>query len=380
MYAFAYKAAELEQDTPSLETLKQDVISAYEHLMKVLENWRDRRLNTLKQCHSAMDATIKAALAHAKNSILIEVVGTTNDPLENYFQTDYTEVNLLKTEIKEYEEALAKACVLSITSDLNQVKEIICSEFVAIPCEKCDELRRDLDVMKEDFKARLKTITEENEELKRQLSKHLRDCEIVRGECNRLQGEVRMSQSKESALQLNIEKYKSQESALWNQLKSQAELVDKLQSQINQGKTMHFDSPRDKLPIISEDMSVEDIDQPSLASPSRGRMTLPPARNASKRQEVKSACLACQSKIESTHAVRATFSQSKAEGILPSLIEAFGESDEVVDATSPPSVAFSSPRSRLKASANSFARRRIHLQPNDPKPWNQKSPPNPEEP
>lgn len=292
-YDIARNSTELERDIPSLEAIKQGVNSAYGHLMKILENWRDRHLSTLEKCHFAMAATVKAALAKAKETVLNEAIGAKDDPLESYFQTDDTEVNLLKTEIKECEEALAKACVLSITSDLNQVKEIIGSELVAIPCERCDELKRELDKIEKELIARIGSIAEENEGLKLRLCENLRECKQIREECTRLQGEARRSQSQESVIRQNLKKYIANEIIFKGELQLRDELIAKLQSQLNQTTPMRYDSQPDKLPPVGN-LRVEDIEDQQSLTPGRTQMKfsyrkkcMPPTRDSSKRPEVK---------------------------------------------------------------------------------------------
>lgn len=214
----ALKSLDLEEDIPSLEALKQAVDSAYEHLIEVLKNWRSRNIDTLEKCHSVMVAKVNAALTKARETILIEVTRTSDDLLEGYFQTEDREVNLLKTEIKVYEEAMAKACVLSITSDLSQVQEIISREEVTIPCERCDTLKCELLIMARKV--------DETEKLQREARESLRECTEIRSsltqikdERDKLRGEVRYLKDQETAWRKNNEKYLSERATFAQELK-----------------------------------------------------------------------------------------------------------------------------------------------------------------
>lgn len=365
-YDIARNSTELEQDIPSLDTFKQEVNSAYGHLMKVLENWRDRHLATLEKCHSAMALTVKAALAKAKESVLNEAIGAKDDPLESYFQTDDMEVNLLKTEIKEREEALAKACVLSISSDLNQVKEIIGRELVAIPCEKCDELRRELDETEKNLIARIGRIAEENEELQQRLSESLHECKKSREECNRLQGEVRKSQSQTSALQQNINKYIAKEILFKGELQAKDELIAKLQSQLNQTPSKCSGFQSEKLPPVGN-ILVEDLEDRQSITPGRPPLNfsyrkkhIPPTRNSSKRPQVKWTCEGCHSENDSTQ-VGCTFC-GHSEGRDIFATEVFYDSTEVTTELPVPFTCRTiSPKSRRRASSLSMSNGRLHM-------------------
>ena len=85
-----------------------------------------------------MVQTVKAAQVKAKESILYEVCGTGDDPLDSYFQADYAEGILLMIEVEMCEEALAKACVLNITSDLRQVAEIFNAQEDIVSSERSE--------------------------------------------------------------------------------------------------------------------------------------------------------------------------------------------------------------------------------------------------
>lgn len=380
VYAFKLKLGELEQETPSFEDLKQEVNVAFEHLMKVLENWRDRHLNTLEQCHSTMVEAIKAGLAHAKEAILVEVAEATDDPLEIFFQIEDPDINLLKTEIKECEEALEKAFVLNITSDLSQVQKIICREEVDIPCEKCDKLRLKHETMEKDFAKRLGDITEENEELKQQISESLSELKNVKEESNKFQGEARSLHRQESNLRQKIKTHIENEAIFKHKLEVKDDLIAKLKNQIDLGMTAHFDSHQDKLPAIKKDLSVEDVgDQLPLTTSGR-TLNLPkkyyPPTRIGNRTEVKRACVRCHREIEPMQTVCSFCSPRQTDGIFPT--EIFTESEEGVEVTPHPAPV-TSPRPRLKESSTSHSKKRIRLQPDDSNPWKSKLPPNTEE-
>lgn len=295
-HAFFLKEAELKNVTPSIATLQQKVNLASEHLISFVKNWRDRHFSTLDKCHSAMIARINDALAKAKETILDEAVETSEDLLERYFQTEVDmDMNPLKAEIRECEEALAKACELNISSDLSQVQEIIDKEKIIVPCEKCNALKNELDEMEKDFIWRFGTIFEEKEELQQRLSETMSDKKMIQEERNKLLKDVNKLPIEIRNLRLKIRKYIDNEESLKEELLLQSEQINTLQSQLSQGQTMRFHSTVETdLKMIDMDLQLSGRAEVKPNPQQEGR---PPAR-FQKRLEVEKTCEVLQKESE----------------------------------------------------------------------------------